>query len=91
MAGLVLTLGKIKHETFTKIKTSFNELKQLPESHEQSIENFHLVKYKKKYDNEDNNYYESKHVIVCAVGSLLYQGFGFSNSIMDWKISGSRE
>jgi len=48
MAGLVLTLGKIKHNDFNKIKTSFNELKQLPESYEQSIENFHLVKYKRE-------------------------------------------
>jgi len=81
MAGLILSLGDEERSSTHRLKEAFEDYKDLALSYAHTQQKLAIFKYGRRYDEHDSNYFESDDVAVCAVGSLLYAGFGFEDSV----------
>ena len=82
MAGIILLLGEESNQHLREIRENFENLKDLKSSFEYNQSKCQVVKYKRKYDEEDNNYFDCEEVAVCCVGTVLFRNYGFKESII---------
>jgi len=80
MAGIIIALGDKTKQDIIAVRKNFESLKGLEAIYEFNYEKCQIVKYKRRYDKEDNNYFESPEIVLCAVGSILYKDYGFEDS-----------
>jgi len=83
MAGIIIALGDEINRHIGKIRQEFEILKDLKASYEFCDKKCQIIKYKRKYDEEDNNYFESSDIVLCAVGTIIYRNYGIEESIRE--------
>lgn len=83
MAGIILCLGDEAGQDIERIRYNFESCKGLQASYVFRDNKCQVVKYQRKYDLKDNNWFESPEVMVCAVGTVLYQIYNFEDSIKE--------
>ena len=65
------------------VRKKFEICKGLEASNVYKSDTCNIAKYKRKIDATDPNWFESPKVIVCAVGTVLFQEYGIDDSIRE--------
>jgi len=83
MAGIILCLGNETDQQVQRMRHNFESCKGLQDSYVFRDNKCQIVKYQRKYDLKDNNWFESPEVMVCAVGTIIFKNYGIENSICE--------
>ena len=83
MAGIVLCIGRDDINKHEIIRHNYEQIKNLKVSCKYDDKTFRIVKYRRRYDPDDRNYYESEDIMLFAVGTVLYKRHNIEKSITE--------